>query len=65
MLQETIDNNKLLKEKEQLIKKRWDQYLEMWNKYNDLVHERTRESWLLKKEIENMEKDKKELEEKK
>jgi len=65
MLQETVDNNKLLKEKKQLLKKRWDQYLKMWNKYNDLVHERTRESWLLKKEIENMEKDKKELEEKK
>ena len=65
MLQETVDNNKLLKEKKQLLKKRWDQYLKMWNKYNDLVYERTRESWLLKKEIENMEKDKKELEEKK
>jgi len=39
VLQETVYNRKLLAEKDELIKQRWDQYLVMRNKYNDLVRE--------------------------
>jgi len=50
-LQETADNKKLLIEKDALAAKQWDQYLEMCNKYNDLVRECTRETYLLKQQI--------------
>lgn len=39
VLQEIVYNRKLLAEKDELIKQRWDQYLVMRNKYNDLVRE--------------------------
>ena len=62
-LQETVDNRKLLAEKDALAAKRWDQYLEMHNKYYDLSHECTRETYLLKQQIHSLEKEKKELQE--
>ena len=62
-LQETVDNRKLLAEKDALAAKRWDQYLEMGNKYYDLSRERTRETYLLKQQIQSLEQEKKELQE--
>ena len=62
-LQETADNSELLAQKDALVKRCFDEYLDMRNKYNDLVHERTREQYLLRKEIESLKKNKKELQE--
>ena len=60
-LYKTLDNRKLLAEKDALIAKRWDEYLDMRNKFYEANHQHTRESYLLKQQIKSLEEEKKKL----
>jgi hypothetical protein len=60
-LLETEDNRELLAQKDALAKKRFDEFMDMRNKHYNYVHESTREWYQLKKQVESLEKDKKEL----
>ena len=70
-LQATIDVEEILQEKDRQIQikecqlqKKSDEYLDIHNQLYKLQHESTWSIWLLKKDVKNLERDKKELEEK-
>ena len=56
-----LDNWKLLAEKDALIAKRLDEYLDMRNKFYDANRKHTRETYLLKQQIKGLEEEKAKL----
>ena len=64
-LKAAVDASKLLEETECWLQDKIDRYLEAHNQLHQLKQKSTRQIWLLKKDVENLEKDKKELKEKK
>ena len=63
-LKAAVDASRLLEDKERHLKEQTDKYLDVRNKLYQLQYESTRQTWLLKKDVENLEKDKSDLEEK-
>ena len=62
-LYQTVDNRKLLAEKDALVAKCWDEFLDMRNKFNEENHKHNREAYLLKQQIMTLEEEKKKLQE--
>ena len=62
-LKASVDASQLLVDKEHCLKEQTDKYLDVRNQLYKLEHESTRQTWLLKKDVENVENEKKELEE--
>jgi hypothetical protein len=58
-----VDASRLLEDKERHLKGQTDKYLDVRNKLYKLQLKSTRQTWLLKKDVENLEKANKELEE--
>ena len=63
-LKAAIDASQLLEDMERRLLKEQDENMESRNKLFKLQQESTQQIWLLKKDVENLERDKKELEEK-
>ena len=62
-LYQMVDNRKLLAEKDALIAKHWDEFLDMQNKFNEANHKHNQETYLLKQQIKTLEEEKKKLQE--
>ena len=60
-LYKNLDNRKLLAKKDDLIAKRWDEFLDMRNKFYDANRKHIRETYAMKQQIKRLEKDKKDL----
>ena len=58
-----MDNRKLLAEKDALLAKRWDQYLDMRNKLYEANHKHNQETYLLKQQIKGLEEENTKLQE--
>jgi len=59
----TLDNRKLLAEKDALLAKHWDQYLDMRNTLYEANHKHNRETYLLRQQIKGLEEEKAKLQE--
>jgi hypothetical protein len=62
-LKAAIDASQILEDKERQIREESNKYLEIRNELYKVQRESTKQIWLLKQDVENLERDKKELEE--